>query len=137
MRASDDAESAINTRLHHAPPNLKERQDISFSFSAASVGQAEAPRTNVSSATAAIIARLSHTTTRGTPLNAPKSASSFIVHDTPVPARESEHVWGSDAVAAVLREFEIPYISLVPGSSYRGLHDSIVNYLGNRAPQMV
>jgi thiamine pyrophosphate-dependent acetolactate synthase large subunit-like protein len=70
-------------------------------------------------------------------LNAPKSASSFIVHDTPVPARESEHVWGSDAVAAVLRELDIPYISLVPGSSYRGLHDSIVNYLGNRAPQMV
>ena len=66
-----------------------------------------------------------------------RSASSFIVHDTPVPARESEDVWGSDVVAAVLRELEIPYISLVPGSSYRGLHDSLVNYLGNRAPQMV
>ena len=26
---------------------------------------------------------------------------------------------------------------MVTGSSYRGLHDSIVNYLGNRNPQMV
>ena len=60
-----------------------------------------------------------------------------IVHDTPVPARESEEFWGSDPIAAMLRELDIPYISIVPGSSYRGLHDSIVNYLGNRAPQMV
>ena len=64
-------------------------------------------------------------------------AASFIVHDTPVPARESNRFWGSDAIAAMLSELEIPYVSLVPGSSYRGLHDSIVNYLGNRAPQMI
>src|ERR1700741_2826688 len=62
---------------------------------------------------------------------------SAIVHDTPVPARESEDVWGSDPIALMLRELDIPYISLVPGSSYRGLHDSIVNHLGNRTPQMV
>ena len=60
-----------------------------------------------------------------------------IAHDTPVPARESLEFWGSDPIAAVLRETGIPYIALVPGSSYRGLHDSIVNYLGNRSPQMV
>ncbi|HEV2007892.1 MAG TPA: thiamine pyrophosphate-binding protein, partial [Burkholderiales bacterium] len=66
-----------------------------------------------------------------------KRAATSIVHDTPVPARESEEFWGSDPIAAMLRELDIPYISLVPGSSYRGLHDSIVNLLGNRAPQMV
>jgi thiamine pyrophosphate-dependent acetolactate synthase large subunit-like protein len=44
---------------------------------------------------------------------------------------------GSDPIAAMLRELDIPYIALVPGSSYRGLHDSIVNYLGNRAPQIL
>jgi thiamine pyrophosphate-dependent acetolactate synthase large subunit-like protein len=60
-----------------------------------------------------------------------------IVHETPVPARESEAVWGSDPIAAMLRELEIPYISLVPGATYRGLHDSIVNMLGNRMPQIV
>jgi len=60
-----------------------------------------------------------------------------IVHDTPVRSRESDQFWGSDAVAAMLRELDIPYIALNPGASYRGLHDSIVNYLGNRAPQML
>ena len=45
--------------------------------------------------------------------------------------------WVSDAVAEMLRRLGIEYIALVPGSSYRGLHDSLVNYLGNRAPQML
>ena len=36
-----------------------------------------------------------------------------------------------------MHALEIPYISLTPGASYRGLHDSIVNYLGNTAPQML
>jgi thiamine pyrophosphate-dependent acetolactate synthase large subunit-like protein len=65
------------------------------------------------------------------------STRSAIVHDKPVPARESENCWGSDPIAAMLRELDIPFISLVPGATYRGLHDSIVNYLGNRTPQMV
>ena len=45
--------------------------------------------------------------------------------------------WGSDVVAETLRQLEIPYIALNPGASYRGLHDSIVNYLGNETPQMI
>jgi thiamine pyrophosphate-dependent acetolactate synthase large subunit-like protein len=45
--------------------------------------------------------------------------------------------WGSDAVAELLRRLGLRYISLVPGSSYRGLHDSLVNYNGNRDPQML
>src|SRR4029450_778858 len=44
--------------------------------------------------------------------------------------------FGSDVVADTLRALEIPYIALNPGGSYRGLHDSIVNFLGNAAPQM-
>jgi thiamine pyrophosphate-dependent acetolactate synthase large subunit-like protein len=45
--------------------------------------------------------------------------------------------WGSDVVADTLRALQIPYIALNPGASYRGLHDSIVNYLGNETPQML
>ena len=45
--------------------------------------------------------------------------------------------WGSDVVADTLRALNIPYIALNPGASYRGLHDSIVNYLGNETPQML
>ena len=70
-------------------------------------------------------------------MNSRDTMQSAIVHDTPVPAKPGTEFWGSDPIAAVLRELDIPYIALVPGSSYRGLHDSIVNFLGNRNPQMV
>ena len=42
--------------------------------------------------------------------------------------------WGSDVVAEVTRRLDLKYIALVPGASYRGFHDSIVNYLGNSNP---
>ena len=45
--------------------------------------------------------------------------------------------WGSDAIAEVLHRLDLRYIALVPGSSYRGLHDSLVNYAGNRDPQLL
>src|SRR5713101_1551000 len=45
--------------------------------------------------------------------------------------------FGSNVVADTLRTLEIPYIALYPGASYRGLHDSIVNFLGNETPQML
>ena len=37
----------------------------------------------------------------------------------------------------MLRRLAIPYIALEPGASFRGLHDSIVNYLGNDAPSLI
>ena len=52
-------------------------------------------------------------------------------------AGQSNAIFGSDVIARALRSLEIPYIALNPGASYRGLHDSIVNYLGNEAPQML
>lgn len=45
--------------------------------------------------------------------------------------------WGSDVAAQMLRQLDIPYISLNPGASYRGFHDSLVNHLGNETPQML
>jgi thiamine pyrophosphate-dependent acetolactate synthase large subunit-like protein len=58
--------------------------------------------------------------------------------DRPVPGEtKSNKAWGSDAIAEMLRHLDIPYVALNPGASYRGLHDSLVNYLGNRAPQML
>ncbi|MSP02835.1 MAG: thiamine pyrophosphate-binding protein [Acetobacteraceae bacterium] len=45
--------------------------------------------------------------------------------------------FGSDIAAETLRLLDIPYIALNPGSSYRGLHDSIVNHLGNDRPRML
>ena len=57
--------------------------------------------------------------------------------DVPVPSSLSEKVWGSDAIADVLRALDIPYVLLNPGASFRGLHDSLVNHLGNDRPQML
>lgn len=45
--------------------------------------------------------------------------------------------WGSDAVAALLGELGLEFIAVNPGASYRGLHDSVVNYLGNEQPRMI
>ena len=42
-----------------------------------------------------------------------------------------EAQWGSDVMADALRAIGLPYLSLNPGSSYRGLHDSLVNHAGN------
>jgi len=50
---------------------------------------------------------------------------------------EGKSLWGSDVAADMMRALDIPYVALNPGASYRGLHDSIVNRLGNEKPQML
>jgi acetolactate synthase I/II/III large subunit len=40
--------------------------------------------------------------------------------------------WASDVIVDLLHEYGLPYAALNPGASYRGLHDSMVNYGGNR-----
>jgi benzoylformate decarboxylase/acetolactate synthase-1/2/3 large subunit len=42
-----------------------------------------------------------------------------------------EPVWGSDLMVDVLRGLDLRYVALNPGSSFRGLHDSLVNYGGD------
>ena len=44
--------------------------------------------------------------------------------------------YGSDLIVDLLQRFDIPYVALNPGSSFRGLHDSIVNYGANR-PEII
>jgi acetolactate synthase-1/2/3 large subunit len=45
--------------------------------------------------------------------------------------------WASDVIVDLLHAYELPYAALNPGASYRGLHDSIVNYGGNRPLMML
>jgi thiamine pyrophosphate-dependent acetolactate synthase large subunit-like protein len=49
----------------------------------------------------------------------------------------SNTLWGSDVFAEMMRRIGLKYVALNPGASYRGLHDSIVNSLGNVDPQMI
>ncbi len=56
--------------------------------------------------------------------------------EKPTPSADNS-IWGSDVIADTLRALDIQYVALNPGASFRGLHDSLVNRLGNRAPQML
>jgi thiamine pyrophosphate-dependent acetolactate synthase large subunit-like protein len=70
--------------------------------------------------------------TRAAPANDP-----IATIERPVPAGTNAAGFGSDVAAETLRALDVPYIALNPGASYRGLHDSLVNHLGNARPQML
>ena len=57
--------------------------------------------------------------------------------EKPVITSQVPAQYGSDVIADTLREVGVTYIALNPGASYRGLHDSLVNYLGNERPQIL
>ena len=57
--------------------------------------------------------------------------------DRPALGGNRQMEWVSDVAAEMMRRLGIKYVSLNPGASYRGFHDSIVNYLGNQDPQML
>lgn len=63
--------------------------------------------------------------------------SSVARRDVPIAGDPNEAMWGSDAIADMIRSLNIPYVLVNPGASFRGLHDSLVNHLGNVTPQMI
>lgn len=61
-----------------------------------------------------------------------------ILSESPLPHDGGNGgLWGSDAIAAMIRRLDIPYLAINPGASFRGLHDSLVNHLGNTQPQLL
>jgi acetolactate synthase I/II/III large subunit len=54
-----------------------------------------------------------------------------------VPPTKPTGSYGSDIVVDLLKQYAIPYAALNPGASYRGLHDSLVNYGGNVMPELI
>src|ERR1700745_2592676 len=55
-----------------------------------------------------------------------------------LPAKSyAEKRWQSDIIVDLIKQFGFPYIALNPGASYRGLHDSLVNYGGNDPPMLL
>ena len=44
--------------------------------------------------------------------------------------------WQSDVIVDLIKRYEFPYITLNPGASFRGLHDSLINYGDNQPPMM-
>ncbi len=53
----------------------------------------------------------------------------------PQPQRRPQY--GSDVIVDMLHACGITYAACNPGASFRGLHDSIVNYGGNRMPELI
>jgi len=53
------------------------------------------------------------------------------------PTKPAKERWASDVIVDLLHAYELPHAALNPGASYRGLHDSIVNYGENRPTMML
>ncbi len=65
----------------------------------------------------------------------PKQKSQLAKNENRVnPAKER---WASDVIVDLLHAYDLPHAALNPGASYRGLHDSIVNYGKNRPTMML
>ncbi len=45
--------------------------------------------------------------------------------------------YGSDVVVDLMKAFDIEYAAFNPGATFRGIHDSIVNYGGNHKPEVI
>lgn len=71
------------------------------------------------------------------PQRAMTPTATGLRRDVPASSGAGNGVWGSDAIAEMLRALDLPYVCLNPGASFRGLHDSLVNHLGNERPQIL
>jgi len=75
------------------------------------------------------------------------NAQPFVAAAAPPPvdaAPEPSHVEvltvdrpGSDFMVDVIKSLGFEYLAANPGSSFRGLHESIINYGGNKAPEFI
>ncbi|HET6142512.1 MAG TPA: thiamine pyrophosphate-binding protein [Candidatus Acidoferrales bacterium] len=49
----------------------------------------------------------------------------------------TENRSGSDVMVDILKSLGIEYVASNPGSSFRGLHESVINYGGNKNPEFI
>ncbi len=68
------------------------------------------------------------------------SASQVAAETLPPPPRVAiytdDHP-GSDFMVDVIKSLGFEYVAANPGSSFRGLHESIINYGGNKSPELL
>jgi acetolactate synthase-1/2/3 large subunit len=73
---------------------------------------------------------------KGIPGAIPISAEEELRALPPVEILTTERT-GSDFMVDVIKSLDIEYVCANPGSSFRGLHESIVNYGGNSRPEFI
>ena len=82
------------------------------------------------------MARAAKSKTKRPPMPARKKGAAAV--EVPIKTRKRNRPeYGSDAVAELLGRFGFEYAFLNPGSSFRGLQDSLVNYNANRTPKVI
>ncbi|WP_246797469.1 thiamine pyrophosphate-binding protein [Burkholderia perseverans] len=80
-----------------------------------------------------------HGTAIGTPHAALVAAETEPPSLNEAPATDALHIGnpGSDFMVDLLRIAGIDYVAAMPGSTFRGIHESIVNYAGDKQPQLI
>jgi thiamine pyrophosphate-dependent acetolactate synthase large subunit-like protein len=58
-----------------------------------------------------------------------------VAKAAPIEKKKAEY--GSDLVVDLMKAFDIEYAAFNPGATFRGIHDSIVNYGGNYKPEVI
>ena len=94
--------------------------------------------------TAAAVSRdaASQTAAKTQPTRPPTEAE--LAREQGVPGYSAEEVAryfvqnpGSDFMVDVIKSLNIDYLATNPGSSFRGLHESLINYGGNKKPELL
>ena len=67
----------------------------------------------------------------------PSAAALAAEHEAPFAAPGELGRTGADDMVDCLRHLQIDYIATMPGSSFRGLHESLINYGGNKSPEIL
>ena len=57
-------------------------------------------------------------------------------HGTPPPVTATQATCGSDFMIDVLRNVGIEYVAAIPGNTFKGLHESVINYGMTSAPSL-
>jgi acetolactate synthase-1/2/3 large subunit len=71
---------------------------------------------------------------------APSPGAKEIAAETSAPAKvevQTTERPGSDFMVDVIKTLGFEYVCSNPGSSFRGLHESVINYGGNRSPEFI
>src|SRR6185295_17197886 len=82
-----------------------------------------------------------------TPSAAPQITPPSAAASAPTPPRETDPTPnvevlttdrpGGDFMVDVIKTLDFEFVAANPGSSFRGIHESIVNYGGNAAPEFI
>src|SRR2546425_3026513 len=70
----------------------------------------------------------------------PLPAAALVAAETSPPPRADVYTTdrpGADYMVDVIKSLGIEYIAANPGSTFRALHESIINYGGNKAPELL